>query len=253
MARLRRRKKTLLFFVALVVYGACVGLLIRERYIRLTTEEPIPEVSVHLTPPKPVTDLTLPPVKQPLPAEATIDVPFMVQAPLGNWDAVHEETCEEASLMMLKYFLAGQAFGSSDAQEQELQKLVHWEADNDYKVDVTVAEVSRIARDYYSLHGGRVIENPSVTDIKAEIAAGRPVIVPAAGQVLKNPYFTPPGPKYHMVVIRGYTDTEFITNDPGTRRGKEFRYPHANLMEAMHDWNSTNILAGRKAVLVFDS
>jgi len=89
-------------------------------------------------------------------------------------------------------------------------------------------------------------------NIKKEIAAGHPVIVPAAGKVLPNPNFTNGGPNYHMLLIIGYDQTDFITNDPGTRNGKNFRYTYDGLINAIHDWNPNNILDGRKAVLVFD-
>ena len=88
--------------------------------------------------------------------------------------------------------------------------------------------------------------------IKKEIASGRPVIVPAAGRILPNPNFTPPGPKYHMLVIKGYNSTQFITNDQGTRKGDGFVYTYNSLLNALHDWDPGDILNGRKAVLVFD-
>ena len=39
-----------------------------------------------------------------------------------------------------------------------------------------------------------------------------------------------------MLVIVGYTETEFITHDPGTRRGKNYRYTFDTIMDAIHDW-----------------
>ena len=41
-----------------------------------------------------------------------------------------------------------------------------------------------------------------------------------------------------MLVIRGFDGKNFITNDPGTKRGKNFKYPYARLMDALHDWPS---------------
>ena len=40
-----------------------------------------------------------------IPAKILIDVPFTSQAPFGKWDAYHEEACEEASLVMIEYYL----------------------------------------------------------------------------------------------------------------------------------------------------
>ena len=101
-------------------------------------------------------------------------------------------------------------------------------------------------------HTYRLIEDPTVDQIKAELVAGRPVIVPAAGRLLGNPYFTAPGPIYHMLVIRGYTQNDqFIVNDPGTSRGESFLYDFDTLLYALHDWNNGGeITQGRKVVIV---
>jgi hypothetical protein len=78
------------------------------------------------------------------------------------------------------------------------------------------------------------------------------VIVPAAGRLLGNPYFTAPGPIYHMLILRGYTaSNQFISNDPGTKRGESYVYSVDTIMNAMHDWNNgEEITEGAKRVLV---
>ena len=75
-------------------------------------------------------------------------------------------------------------------------------------------------------------------DIKKALSENRLVIVPTDGQKLKNPNFTQPGPPRHMLVIVGYDDTtrEFITNDPGTRKGEGYRYSQDVLYEAILDY-----------------
>jgi len=63
------------------------------------------------------------------------------------------------------------------------------------------------------------------------------VIFLARGAGLRNPFFAA-DPPYHTVVIVGYDDTrqQFITHEPGTRRGLDFRYSYATLMAAMADF-----------------
>ena len=107
----------------------------------------------------------------------------------------------------------------------------------------------------YKVYGFKNItvrEATSITDIKNEISVGRIVIAPAAGRLLKNPYFTPPGPLYHMVVIRGFDDARsvFVTNDAGTRRGNGLLYPQTVLFNAIHDWNGGDVLHGKKTVII---
>lgn len=187
-----------------------------------------------------------------LPEQALLNVPFTSQAPLANWDATHEETCEEASLLMVKHYIKGTTFGSTNQADSELLDLVAWEEANGYKIDVTTTELSQIAKSKYGLSTGRVKKNATIDDIKREIANGHPVIVGAAGKVLPNPNFRNGGPNYHMLVVKGYDKDGFITNDPGTRLGNNFRYTFDAFYNAIHDWDPNNILNGGKNYLVFD-
>jgi len=185
-----------------------------------------------------------------LPSSVKIDVPFQSQAPLANWDALHEEACEEASLILVQRYLSGQAT-TPQQMENEIQTLVAWETAHGYAQDVTASQLKDIAHGVYGLHG-TILTDTSVDSIKRQIASGHPVIIPAAGQMLGNPYFSGLGPPYHMLVIIGYDDTSFITDDVGTRRGANYAYSYATIENAIHDWTGSNatIRSGRKAMLV---
>lgn len=210
--------------------------------------------------PEPTDDSAVPPTAPPavptptapaVPVSLNLAVPFTSQAPTGNWDEVHEETCEESSAYMVAAFYRGVS-GTipTDAAEAELQRLVAYELETfGYYKDTTAQETSRLISDAYGYRAS-VLANPTVDDIKAALAAGHPVIVPAAGRELGNPYFTAPGPVYHMFVIRGYSGDRFIVNDPGTRHGEAYTYPIDTVMNAIHDWNAENIGLGAKAVIV---
>lgn len=187
-----------------------------------------------------------------LPESFSIKVPFTTQAPLVNWDNAHEEACEEASLIMVHHFIDKTTIISKESAEAEIQDLLTYETENSYTVDVTVKELSQIAKGYYSLSKGRIETNPTIEKIKTEIAANRPIIIPAAGKMLGNPNFQNGGPNYHMLVITGYEGDEFIVNDPGTRKGENYRYKQDILFAAIHDWDSIDITKGQKAYLVFD-
>lgn len=185
-----------------------------------------------------------------IPLEFILKVPFTVQAPFANWDATHEEACEEASLIMLNHYLNHTLIDSPSTADKEILDMISWENTHNYKVDVTLQQLSEIADKYYGLKSGRIISDATVDNIKAEIFAGHPLIVPAAGKLLANKNFRNSGPNYHMLVIIGYDQTDFITNDPGTRNGKGFRYKFDNLLSATHDWDSNRITNGRRAMLV---
>ncbi len=187
---------------------------------------------------------------QPLPAEFNLAVPFTTQAPYANWDELHEESCEEASAITVHYYYQNKTFTQGLA-EQEIQDFVAYENSTlGFYKDTTAQETADLIQSYWGYRRVEVISNPTVEEIKRHIAAGRPVIVPAAGRQLENPYFTAPGPLYHMFVIRGYTADEFITNDVGTRRGENFHYTTENVMQAMHDWNGGDVDTGQKVIIV---
>lgn len=181
-----------------------------------------------------------------------IRVPFVVQAPFGNWDAEHQEACEEASILMVLG-----AFGSRDIppspamQDSLLQVLLRRAEELGFPVDLTAEQAALLLRDADPSLTVRLLLRPTADDLKQLLDAGSLIIVPAAGRLLHNPYFRRPGPQYHMLVLRGYTvDGMAITNDPGTKHGASFVYPWATLLHANHDWNGGNVEGGERVVLV---
>lgn len=186
-----------------------------------------------------------------LPGSVRINVPFVPQAPFAEWDELHQEACEEMSLLLVKAYLEGHAEYSPEEAEAELQDFIAWQTENGYSYDVSVGELATITKEKYGLNAVATYDI-TIDDIKRELAKGNPVIVPAAGQMLGNPYFSGDGPPYHMLVISGYDSDEFITQDVGTRRGKDYRYDQDVLFEAIHDWTGSKetIREGRKAMVV---
>jgi len=192
------------------------------------------------------------PVVSKIPLEKTLKVPFIVQAPNGNWDSIHKEACEEASLMMVYYYKTKSTFSSISEPDKKMVNFINWQTDNGYAYDVTVKQLRQAAADHFEFTGGKIIENPTIDQLKKEIALGNPIIVPAAGRLLGNPNFIDPGPRYHMLVIIGYDSDEFITNDPGTRNGSSYRYKQPVLMKAIHDFTSRDINNSPSRVLVYE-
>jgi hypothetical protein len=81
----------------------------------------------------------------------------------------------------------------------------------------------------------KIIENPTIEQLKIELAQWHPIIAPFAGKELGNSNFTNGWPRYHMLVIRGYDDKYFYTNDVWTKRGENFPYTYEVVMWALHD------------------
>jgi hypothetical protein len=197
-------------------------------------------------------------IKQPeeenIPDKIFIKVPFTSQAPLSNWDQKHEEACEEASLIMIKYHLDKKSLNKNIA-EKEIEDMIKFEIKKygDYK-DTDAAETVKLAEDYYKIDNLKVIYDFKPDDIKKYLAKGMPIIVPAAGRELGNPNFTAPGPLYHNLVLVGYDGDTIITNDPGTRKGEGYKYNLDTLYNAIHDFpgKPEKILTGKKAMIVIE-
>ncbi len=188
-----------------------------------------------------------------IPAKFTINVPFMAQAPTADWTDALNEACEEASLYNVEKYLSKQAMPSAAQAEKDLYAMIEWQTQNGYEWDINADQVAEVARKYLK-RSAIVYADKDVTEqnIKALIANGHPVIIPAAGQMLGNPYFSGDGPPYHMLVIVGYDAQGFITNDVGTRRGDKYRYSVTTIMNSIHDWTGEKetITRGRKAIVV---
>ncbi|MBP6942813.1 MAG: C39 family peptidase [Candidatus Buchananbacteria bacterium] len=170
-----------------------------------------------------------------IPKSVLLEADFAQQAPFGNWDEVHQETCEEASMIIADRYFDQQSLNET-IMESELQALLKWQTQHDYKIDTTAHETVDILQTYFNREA-HVSTKVTTDAIKYELAQGHLVIIPAAGRLLGNPNFTGAGPIYHMLVVVGYDDDEFITHDVGTRKGKNYHYKYNTLINAVHNWN----------------
>lgn len=202
---------------------------------------------------KPSSSDTSSPSASSIPSEFNLAVPFTSQAPLANWDAIHEDACEEASIYMVNAFYESWPAGKIDPNtaDVDLLKIVEFErALFGFFESTTAIQTALLVEQMYGYEHVEVIENPTVDDLKAQITAGHPVIALVAGRLLGNPNFTGEGPLYHALVLKGYTETTFVTNDPGTRLGAEYQYDFDVIMNALHDWNGGDVMNGAKVVVV---
>jgi len=194
----------------------------------------------------------IPPIVETTPTKALFDVPFTSQAPYTVWDELHNEACEEASLVMANAYLKDKQLDPATA-EKEIQDMVAWQIKNwgEHK-DLTLAETNELAQAILGYKNFWVVKNIKVEDIRTELNNGHIIILPMAGRLLGNPYFKNPGPYYHMLVVIGYDGNNFITNDPGTKRGEHSVYSADVLFNALHDWpgEDQDITTGAKNMLV---
>jgi len=186
-----------------------------------------------------------------LPAEINLPVPFTSQAPEANWEQPWQDACEEAAVLMLDAYYKGYGLSVITAKD-ELLKMVAWEDAKGWGYSIPMSDIQALATEYVAPKdfSFQIVENPSVDAIKQWLANGHPVLVVAYGKALPNPYFSGDGPEYHALIIRGYTEREFITNDPGTKQGENFLYTYDELLSAIHDWNGGDVPAGKAVIMV---
>jgi len=161
-------------------------------------------------------------------------VPFAMQAPFSNWDMPYQEMCEEAALVLTAKYYNKEPL-DKNIMDQELKKIRDWESDKwGIYTDSTAAEIKEMGESIYNLNIV-ISEDVSVENIKNNLRKNYLVLVPTAGRELHNPYFKQPGPLYHILVLRGFNETNFIANDVGIGKGEAYQYKFQTVINATHD------------------
>lgn len=196
--------------------------------------------------------------KSELPEEIKINqsVPFIVQAPSAQWDDKrYQDACEEASILMAHLWMSDKGVPSKKGVEKMLEDLFAKEKEffGD-SLDTSATDTAKFIRDHYG-YSASVMEGVTLFDLYNVLAEGNIVIAPTDGRKLDNPNFSGGGPERHMLVITGYDlkKKEFITNDPGTRKGKSYKYKVDVLYNAIRDYETGNkkeIVGVKKNVII---
>ncbi|HZQ49878.1 MAG TPA: C39 family peptidase [Candidatus Dormibacteraeota bacterium] len=178
------------------------------------------------------------PSPKPLPARLVLQVPYTTQAPLGNW-AAHQESCEAATLtMVLAYWNHDpEIVISPRAADASINRIDAMKT----QLDLTNTLLGQLARDHFGL-GYEIIPN-TPANIRAQIAAGRPIIAEVRTHGLGNGnypgYFSHYEEKGwsvpHFIVIIGYDSTGVFLNDAGISKGRGYHISFAQLTHAIDD------------------
>lgn len=184
------------------------------------------------------------------------DVPFVTQAPFGEWsDRRQQEGCEEASVLMAVSWARGESLNASSAKSKILEMSGHEYEMLGFYEDTNAEDTAAVLVDsYFGYKDYEVKSGIGPDDIIDELRSGNVVLVGVNGRKLNNPYFSGIGPLQHMIVVVGYEpDTDsFIAHDPGTRRGGNIRYSVETLSTALLDYPSgygEPIVEGRTAMI----
>lgn len=183
-----------------------------------------------------------------LPTWAELAVPYVNEAPDGNWTGPWKNGCEEAAIVMVEAFYQHKVSVSITEAKSMMQQLFdeqdrEWGSNANSDAVRTVQLITAL-----ELFQAKVVEHPSVEQMKQEVAGGRPVITLHRGFELGNSNipFLATGSSYHTLVIIGYDDAtgEFIVHDDGdAAAGANRRYAYGVVMDSLHDYSYQTKLA----------
>jgi hypothetical protein len=181
------------------------------------------------------------------PDKKTINVPYTSQAPAGNWSEPWGNACEETSIYMVSSFYANDPI-KRDAAIKNIKNILAVKK-QDFKVskDESLQEISDLIKALGFPWTTKIVNNPTEEQLKQELSANRPIIVPVFAPTLGQT----DGADYHVMVLIGYDDATktFIVNDPGITNGQNRHFPYDTFMAAIHDLNQKDYQAGESAVL----
>ena len=226
-----------------LLLGSGLGVTARHYLNQFAEAAPLPGLTEVQAEPIPLPGSTPAPVPSPtpLPDRILLQVPYTTQAPLGNW-AQHQHTCEEANMVMLAAYWQHDASvvidpGAADAQIAALVQwqVLHWGS----KDDLTDHRLGELAQQYYGFTYEVVPNDQQV--IRAQLAAGRPLIAGVRTHALGNANYPGYGNHYeqptwsvsHYVLVIGYDNDGVWLNDPGITKGRGYHIAWAQLAHAI--------------------
>ncbi|MFA5024908.1 MAG: C39 family peptidase [Candidatus Shapirobacteria bacterium] len=176
--------------------------------------------------------------KNGLPNRHLIKTTFVPQAPEKNWSQPWQDACEESALLTVYYYNESIS-PKTDTIVNDLNLLFKFESEQGWGHDVNISQMATISAKLWK-YQSKIIENPTIDDIKTYLAQDTPIIISANGKTLykENKHFKSGGPWYHNLVILGYDDnkSQFTVHDVGTQFGANFHYSYSTLMSSIHDF-----------------
>ncbi len=213
--------------------------------------------------PKPTESIIIPPTLSPTTTlkprtSQKLPVPYVNEAPAGDWSGPWKNACEEASIAMVEYFYQGKT--SVTIKEAEAFMTMLFQKQNaKYGDNVNSDGVQfKYLIDNFTSFKSEIFRNPTIEQIKKELDEEHPVISLHYGFALKNPNipFLPSGTSYHAMVIIGYDDAtrEFIVNDDGDpKAGAGHRYGYDLFMNSLHEYSYATKKANGPPTVIFTS
>lgn len=239
--RIKRYILKFWFFITLAALFMALGVAYWVVEIYSHNPEPIKTQGKEV--PKPRED-----TPKPLPESHVLAVPYTVQAPFAKW-SVHEESCEEAAILMYNQHLIDPSPTNiaPEVADLELNKMRDWQIKNwGPEKDLSIKELGDLAKGYFGLMP--TAHEATEQKIKELIVSGKPVLVPVMTHSLKNPHYSPKN-TYHILLIKGYDKNGVITNDAGIKAGRDWHYSWEVLWGAI-DAQTPKMSQGRSLLVL---
>lgn len=167
-------------------------------------------------------------------------IPFVIQDPQEKWiDPRLKFACEEALMLMTWHWIKSEQLQTKNSNKEKILDLIKWQEENygEY-LDTSINDTALRFAQYFNYNQVQIKQDLSLNEIKQLLDSDQVIWLPVDGRQLSNPHFKAPGPYHHLILIKGYDDKteEFITNDPGTSFGEDWRYDYREIMLAWRDY-----------------
>lgn len=193
-------------------------------------------------------------IEKKLPSAVYIHAPYYAQAPDGNWRLPWSMLCSEANLVLAAYASKGKPLSKQQFTDDMLAMIPVQEKAFGTYFSIPMRDLKWLYDTMYPDAGRAwILDNPSIEDIKSQIAKGNLIIAPTAGRLLNNPFFINGWPRFHTILIVWYDERYFYVNEVGMSNWADFKYTHDTVMYAMHDFvKDGDITQWSKLVMVIE-
>ncbi|OQW90470.1 MAG: hypothetical protein BWK78_06965 [Thiotrichaceae bacterium IS1] len=157
-------------------------------------------------------------------ADKNLPVAFLKQSSGHN--------CGQTSILMVMSF-----YKNVPPTVQGIKQVEDWL--HNYS-DTTINDLLTVAKKMGGFTNSYRTKGWGLEDLRKQIDQGNPVITAVISKYLSNRGYD--WEKGHFVVVKGYTGTHMIVNDPGTRGGADKYYLNAEFQKAFAAWNGSGVV-----------
>lgn len=195
--------------------------------------------------------------------EKELDIRFYSQFPLDistgiKYDEPYQNFCEEASLLNGYYFLTGEQpdlkqYNNDLSKLKELEDILFDGWYMHTSLQDTLKLLIAFQWDNQKIFW-EIIQKPSIKTIKENISKWNPIVVPVYGKWLSNDLFIWGWPVYHNLLIKWYTEQNFIVNEVWVSKWDGYNYNIQELMENIANYDEKlypdNFKKWKKEILI---